>query len=100
MPNFNASNVFECGRNNPDLSYERAYMATSGHEYFTEMFDHLKIYHDRHGQRFSSKNLKEVVLHVMEEEQEEIERNINNITCNTSFKSPVAMNVQKKDANW
>ena len=36
----------------------------------------------------------------MEEEEEEIEHNINNITCNTSFQSPVGMNVQKKDANW
>ena len=36
----------------------------------------------------------------MEEEEEEIECNINNITCDTSFQSPVAMNVQTKDANW
>ena len=35
----------------------------------------------------------------MEEEEEEIERSINNITCNTSFQSPIAMNVQKKYAN-
>ena len=35
----------------------------------------------------------------MEEEEEEIKRNINNITCNTSFQSPIAMNVQKIDAN-
>ena len=32
VPNFNVSNVFEWGRNNPDVSYERAYMATSGNE--------------------------------------------------------------------
>ena len=25
---FNVSNVFECGRNNLDVSYERSYMAT------------------------------------------------------------------------
>ena len=25
--NFNISDVFECGINNPDVSYERAYMA-------------------------------------------------------------------------
>ena len=30
MPNFNVSNIFECGRNNPDVSDERAYMATEG----------------------------------------------------------------------
>ena len=36
----------------------------------------------------------------MDEEEEEIERNINNITCDASFKSPVTKNVQNKDANW
>ena len=63
------------------------------------MLDHLKKYHDHHGQRFSSKKLKEAVLRFMETEKEEIERNINNSTCDTSFQSPVAMNIQKKDAN-
>ena len=32
VPNFNVYNIFECGRNNPDVSYERAHMATSGNE--------------------------------------------------------------------
>ena len=32
VPNFNVSDVFECGRNNPDMSYERAYMDTEGNE--------------------------------------------------------------------
>ena len=33
VPNyFNASNVFEYKINNPDVSYERAYMATEGNE--------------------------------------------------------------------
>ena len=35
----------------------------------------------------------------MEEEDEEIESNINNITMDASFQSPVAMNTQNKDAN-
>ena len=63
------------------------------------MLEHLNKYNGHHGQILSSKKLKEAVLQVMEEEQEEIERNINNITCDTSFHSPVAMNVQQKDAN-
>ena len=29
-----------------------------------------------------------------------MERNINNITCNTPFQSPITKNVQNKDANW
>ena len=36
----------------------------------------------------------------MEQQQEETENNINNITWDTSFKSPVTKKVQKKDANW
>ena len=36
----------------------------------------------------------------MDEDEEEMERNINNITCNTPFQSPVTKNVQKKDAGW
>ena len=36
----------------------------------------------------------------MKQQEEEIERNINNIACDASFESPVIMNVQNKDANW
>ena len=49
VPNFNVSDVFECGRNNPDMSYERAYMDTEGNEYFMDILDHLKKYQDHHG---------------------------------------------------
>ena len=69
MPNFNVSNVFECGRKNTDMSYERAYMATEGNEYFTDIIDHLNEYQDRHLQRLSIKNLKEAVLRVMEKKK-------------------------------
>ena len=47
----------------------------------------------------SSKRLRDAVIRVMKEEEEEIESNINNITMDTSFQSPVAMNSQNKDAN-
>ena len=36
----------------------------------------------------------------MYEEEEEIERNINNITYDTPFQALVTKSVQKKDANW
>ena len=64
------------------------------------IIDTLHTYQDRHGQILSSKNIKEEVLRNMEQQEEEIERNINNITCDTLFQSPVTKNVQKKDANW
>ena len=71
-------------------------MATEDNEYFTDILDTLNKYQDRHGQRFSSKNLKEAVRRVMDEEEEEMECNINNITCDTPFHSPVTKNVQRK----
>ena len=45
-------------------------MASERDEYFTEMLDNLNEYNNRHGQIFSSKNIKEAVLRVMEGEEE------------------------------
>ena len=59
-PNFNVSNIFEYERNNFDVSYERAYMSTSGHYYFTEMIDHISNYHDYHSQIFPIKISKKL----------------------------------------
>ena len=75
-------------------------MANVDNEYFTDVLDTLNEYQDRHGQRLSSKKLREAVRRVMDEEEEEMERNINNITCDTSFQSPVTKSVKKKDARW
>ena len=75
-------------------------MATEENEYFTEILDTLNRYQDRHGQILSSKNLKEAFIRVMDEEEEDIERNINNVTCDTPFQSPVTKSVQKKDTSW
>ena len=36
----------------------------------------------------------------MNEEVEEMERNINNMTCYTPFRSPGTKSVQEKDASW
>ena len=70
-------------------------MATEDNEYFTDIIDNMNEYQDRHGQRLSSKNLKETILRVMDEEEEKIERNINNITCDTPFQSPITKNGKK-----
>ena len=103
VPNyFNVFNVFECGRkllDRLDVSYERAYVATPKEEYSMEMLDHLNEYNDHHGQKLPNKKLRDAVIRVTEEEEEEIKSHINNITIDTSFQSPVAMNAKKKDAN-
>ena len=62
MTNYlNVSNVYECGRNNPDVQCERACMANVDNEYFLDVIDTLNEYQDRHGQRLSSKKLREAV---------------------------------------
>ena len=58
-------------------------MATEDNGYFTDILDTLNRYQDCHDQRLSSKKLKEAVLRVMDEEEEDIERNINNVTCDS-----------------
>ena len=69
-------------------------MANVDNEYFTDIIDTLNEYQDRHGQRLSSKKIKEALLCVIYEEEEEIERNVNNITCDTLFQSPITNNEQ------
>ena len=73
-------------------------MSTERDEYCTDFLDHLNEFNDCHAQILSSKNFKESVLQVMVDKEEEIKHYINNITCDTSFQSPIAKNVQKKDA--
>ena len=71
MTNYlNVSNVFECGRNNPDVPYERACMANVDNGCFTDVLDTLNEYQDHHVQRLSSKKLREDVCRVMDEEEE------------------------------
>ena len=74
-------------------------MATEDNECFTDILDTLNTYQYRHGQRLASKKPKEAGLRVIDEEEEEMERNINNITYDTPFQSPATKKVQKKDAN-
>ena len=101
MTNYlNVFNVWERGRENPDVKCEIACMANIDNDYFSNVLDTLNEYRDRQGQRFSSKKLREAVGRVMNEEVEEMEHNINNITCDTLFQPPGTKSVQKKDASW
>ena len=72
----NVSNVFECGRKNPDVPCERACMTNVDNEYFKDVLDTLNEYKDVQGQRLSSKKLREAVRRVMDEEEKEIKCNI------------------------
>ena len=59
--------------------------------HFTKMLDSLIDNNERHGTPLSRKNLHEAVSRVMED-------NVNNVTMDTFFQSPITINAQKKDA--
>ena len=74
-------------------------MATAREEYYTKMLDSLLNYNDCHGTPFSSENLREAVIRVMaetEEEEKYAKRNVNNVTMDDFVHSPVTINTQKK----
>ena len=63
------------------------------------MLDHL-IKHNRcHGTPMSNKNIQEAATRVMEYEEKDSERNVNNVTTDTLLQLPITVNAQKKDAN-
>ena len=92
---FNAFNVLKHRRNIYDrlaVSYERACMVTEREVYFTKMLDSLLVNSECHGTLLPREKLQESVSRVMED-------NVNNITMDTLFHSPLTINVQNKYAN-
>ena len=70
-------------------------MATSKEKFYKRLLDTL-IYDNNHkGTPLSNEKIRQSVSKVMEETEAEFERNINEITCGTSFQSPI----QKKDVS-
>ena len=63
------------------------------------MLDQLIKNNHRHGTPMSNKNLRKAVIRVMEDEEKDAKRNVNNVTKDTLFQSPVTVNAQKKDVN-
>ena len=57
--------------------------------------DTLVKYNNRNSAPLSNEKLQQAFSKVMEETEAEFERNINKITCDTSFQSPI----QKKDVS-
>ena len=59
----------------------------------------LLEYNHCHGTPFYSRNIQEAVIRVMEDKEKDAEHNVNNVTTDTFFQSPVTINAQNKDAN-
>ena len=76
--------IFECGRNildQLDVTYQRAFMATSAQdEYYKEMTKSLIKANNHKGEPFSNERLRQAVIDLRAETDAKHERNINNIT--------------------
>ena len=101
----NAINVFKCGGNilnRLDVSYERLYMATERETFSTKMLDYLLDDDERHDTILSIKDIQEAIIRVMsgtEQEDKYAKPNVNNVTMDNFFQSPVTINTQRKDAH-
>ena len=85
-------NIYKCGRNLLDqlnVTYQRVFMATPIDKYYNALLDTLVKDNNLRGEPFSNENIQQAVGKVIEETEAEFKRNHNEITCNTSFKSPI-----------
>ena len=75
--------------------YQQLFMATPQYKYYTKMLDNLIRINNCNGEPLSNEKLWQAVSDVREETDAEHKRNINEITCDTSFQSPM----QNKDVS-
>ena len=80
-----------------DVTYERACMATPKYKYHTQLLETVIGYNDHHNEKLSNGNLRQGVITVMEEteeEEHEYRYNANNVTMDTFCQFPVTTNTQ------
>ena len=85
-------NIFERGRNllnRLDFTYQRAVMATPQDKYYTRLLYDLVKMNNRNGETLSNEKLWRAVIDVREETDVDDKCNINNITWNDSYQSPM-----------
>ena len=92
-------NIFDCGRNlldKIDVTYQQAFIATSAQdEYYEEMTKILIKANIGSDGKICNENIQQSVIDLREELDLEHERNINNITCEDVYTSPM----KKKEEN-
>ena len=86
-------NIFKCGRNllnQLDVTYQRSLIATSAQdEYYKEMTKSLIKANTRSDGKISNEKIQQAVFDLRSELNLEHKRNINNITCEYVYTSPV-----------
>ena len=91
-------NIYECGRNlldQLDVTYQRAFMATSKDKYYNALLDTLVKDNILRGKPLSNQNIQEAFSDITVETEAEFERNYKKITCKISYQSPIL----KKDVS-
>ena len=91
-------NIFEYDRNlldRLDVTYQRAFMATPQDKYYKVLLNNIFKNNIHKGAPLFNENLRQAVGKVMEEMGAQFKCNINEITCDTSFQSPI----KKKDVS-
>ena len=64
-------------------------MDTPKDKYYIELLDTLVKENNLRGEPLSNQNIQEPVSDVIEQPEAEFEHNYNEITCNTSYQSPI-----------
>ena len=86
-------NIFKCGRNlldQLDLTYQQAFMATSAQdEYYREITKSIIKSNIRIYGMICNEKIHRAVIYLISEVDLEHERNINNITSEDVYKSPM-----------
>ena len=85
-------NIYECGRNLLDqlgVTYQQAFMATPKDKYYNALLDTLFKDNNLRGEPFSNQKIQQSVSDEIEDMEAEFERNYNEITCDTSYQSPI-----------
>ena len=86
-------NIFECDRNlldQLDVTYQRGFMATSAQdEYYKDMTKSLIKANIGSDRKIYNEKIQRAVIDLREELYLEDERNINNITCEYLYTSPM-----------
>ena len=92
-------NIFECGRNilyRLDVTYQQSFIATPQDLYYTDILENIIKVNNQKVETFSNERLRQAVIDVRSETDAEHERNINDITCDDSYKHPMKKNMYQQ----
>ena len=91
-------NIFKCEINKLDqfdVTYQYAFMTTPEDEYYKEMTKSIFKANNESG-KCCNENIRQAVIDLRAELNVEHERNINNISCDDLYASPIKINMYQQ----